>query len=202
MIGEIERRKNQAGVLRACQRLVADNPGEKITLVLIGKQAPTNPYEFLEKQARQFVNVEHLGYVPDHKIGDVLRSCDAFVYPSLWEGFGIPVLEAMSAGVPVVCSKNSSLTEVGAELAFYCDPYDPVSIAEAIGRAINMSAGQRQEWIREGRQRAAAFTWSAATTKITGLIRETCETRPIAEQRNNVLDVFQSCRALETSYQP
>lgn len=172
MIGEIEPRKNQAGVLRACQRLKAVRPEERVTLALIGKQQPGNPYEFLEQQAREHVNIEHLGYVPDAEIGDVLRSCDAFLYPSLWEGFGIPVLEAMSAGVPVVCSDNSSLPEVGGAFAFYCDPYDPASIVAAIHKALEMPPGRREPWVRAAREHAAAFTWSAAAEKLTELIHQ------------------------------
>ena len=153
MIGEIEPRKNQAGVLRACRYLRAERPEERITLVLIGDKAPQNPYAFLERMAQQHVNIEHLGYVSDSTIGDALRSCDAFLYPSLWEGFGIPVLEAMSAGVPVVCSDGSSLPEVGGPLAFYCDPHDPCSIAAAVRRALAMSSDRRKEWVREARTR-------------------------------------------------
>ncbi len=172
MIGEIEPRKNQAGVLRACRYLRAERPEERITLVLIGDKAPQNPYAFLERMAQQHVNIEHLGYVSDSTIGDALRSCDAFLYPSLWEGFGIPVLEAMSAGVPVVCSDGSSLPEVGGPLAFYCDPHDPCSIAAAVRRALAMSSDRRKEWVREVREHASRFTWSASARQLLALVED------------------------------
>lgn len=177
MIGEIEPRKNQAGVLRACRYLQAERPDEQITLVLIGQESPQSPYAFLERLAQQHVNIERLGYVPDSQIGDALRSCDVFLYPSLWEGFGIPVLEAMSAGVPVVCSDGSSLPEVGGPLAFYCDPHDPRSIAAAVRSALAMTSERRKQWIREAREHAARFTWSASATRLLALVGNVSATR-------------------------
>lgn len=187
MIGEIEPRKNQAGVLRACQYLQAERPDERITLVLIGDQAPQNPYAFLERMAQQHVNIERLGYVSDSKIGDVLRSCDAFLYPSLWEGFGIPVLEAMSAGVPVVCSDGSSLPEVGGPLAFYCDPHDPRSIAAAVRRALAMPLERRKAWVREAREHAARFTWAACATRLLALVEDVAPPRPASGTREKAV---------------
>lgn len=172
MIGEIEPRKNQASVLRAARYLAATDPSERITLVLIGKASTTNEYEFLKQNAAKYVDIEYLGYVADDQIGEVLRSCDAFLYPSLWEGFGIPVLEAMSAGVPVVCSKNSSLPEVAGPFAFYCDPYDPRSIAESIRRALEMSGERRREWVEQARSHASNFTWSKTARQTLQAVRE------------------------------
>ena len=104
-----------------------------------------DPLEFLTREAGAFVRIERTGYVEDDLLPALLAGCDCFVYPSLWEGFGIPVLEAMSAGVPVVCSDVSSLPEVAGPHAFYCDPYDPRSIANAVNRALAISPGERED---------------------------------------------------------
>jgi len=172
MIGELEPRKNQAGVLRACQHLANHFQDKPITLVLMGERPDHYPYSFLEQQASRNVRVEYQGYVSDSQIGDLLRSCDVFVFASLWEGFGIPVLEAMSAGVPVVCSENSSLPEVGGRHAFYCDPYDPVSIAEAISEAMSLTPSERMRWIEEARAWAGNFTWTKTAAELSRLLRE------------------------------
>lgn len=159
MIGEMEPRKNQAGVLRACRLLAAEFPAERITLTLIGELPSGYPRQLLQQQIPANINIDCCGYVSDEELRLLLQNSDVFVFASLREGFGIPVLEAMSAGVPVVCSQNSSLTEVGGPWAFYCDPYDPTSIADAIKLAWNLTPSQRESWVAKGRAWAEQFTW-------------------------------------------
>jgi glycosyltransferase involved in cell wall biosynthesis len=159
MVGTIEPRKNQAGVLRACRHFHSPTDGEPIRLLLIGERPESSPCRHLEEQAGNFVDIEYTGYLPDDVLARTLRECDVFLYPSLWEGFGIPILEAMSAGVPVVTSDVSSLPEVGGEFATYCDPYDPSSIAQAVTRTMNLSPQERADLIESARQWAGTFTW-------------------------------------------
>lgn len=159
MIGEMEPRKNQAGVLRACRLLAAESPAERISLTLIGELPSGYPRQLLKQQIPSNFNIDCCGYVSDEELGLLLQNSDVFVFASLREGFGIPVLEAMSTGVPVVCSQNSSLTEVGGPWAFYCDPYDPTSIADAIKLAWNLTPSQRECWVAKARAWAERFTW-------------------------------------------
>lgn len=159
MIGEIEPRKNQAGVLHACRLLAAQFPAETISLTLIGDLPSGVPYQLLKQPIPSNLKIDCCGYIPDEALAELLRNSDVFVFASLWEGFGIPVLEAMSAGVPVICSGNSSLTEVGGPWAFYCDPYEPASIAAAIKRGWELTPSQRVRWAAEARAWAEQFTW-------------------------------------------
>jgi glycosyltransferase involved in cell wall biosynthesis len=159
MIGELEPRKNQAGVLRACRYLQSSTESNRIRLLLIGCRPECSPYSFLEEQARQFVEIAYTGYLSDEDLARTLRQCDLFLFPSLWEGFGIPILEAMTAGVRVVTSNLSSMPEVGGKFAFYCDPHDPHSIADVVRDALNLDYEDRMRLLDSARAWAGAFTW-------------------------------------------
>jgi glycosyltransferase involved in cell wall biosynthesis len=176
MIGDIEPRKNQAGVLRAARFIAESHPGESVTLVLIGRPRNPDPLDFLAREAGKLMHVERTGYVDDDDLPSLLCECDCFVYPSLWEGFGIPVLEAMSAGVPVVCSDVASLPEVAGPHAFYCDPYEPRSIASAVNRALAMPAPERDMRTSAARKWAARSTWDATADRFHEVLTQTAIT--------------------------
>jgi glycosyltransferase involved in cell wall biosynthesis len=94
----------------------------------------------------------------DLVLADLYRHASAFIYPSLYEGFGLPVLEAMAHGCPVICSGTSSLPEVVGGAAELFDPNDPESIGHAIEAVV--SSAERREWLRAtGRQQARLFSW-------------------------------------------
>ena len=102
--------------------------------------------------------VRFLGWVSDDDLEGLYRVALCFVFPSLAEGFGIPVLEAMERGLPVACSNASSLPEVAGDAARYFDPLDEGDIAAAIGELLE-SPDLREELASAGRQRAALFSW-------------------------------------------
>ena len=100
-----------------------------------------------------------LGPVPDEDLPALLSAAAVFVYPSLYEGFGLPVLEAMACGCPVVTSNRASLPEVAGDAALACDPLDTPAIAEAVATLLtDATAAARLR--AAGPLRAAAFTWS------------------------------------------
>jgi glycosyltransferase involved in cell wall biosynthesis len=102
--------------------------------------------------------VRVLGYVPSETLNALYRCASLLLFPSREEGFGFPVLEAMSRGLPVVTSNTSSLPEVGGQAALYADPLNPTSIAENVTRAVE-DLDLRGEMIRQGLLRAREFTW-------------------------------------------
>jgi glycosyltransferase involved in cell wall biosynthesis len=179
MIGAIEPRKNQAGVLRACRHFHSANDSGRLRLLLIGERPRSSPYRYLEEQAAHFVDIEYAGYLEDGVLAGTLRECDVFLYPSLWEGFGIPILEAMSAGVPVVTSEVSSLPEVGGQFAAYCDPYDPASIARAVTSTMSLSRQDRTRLIESARQWAETFTWDRMRKSVQDRIEALLDSRDL-----------------------
>ena len=113
--------------------------------------------------------VEILGYVDDSTLRGLFSRARALVYPSLYEGFGFPVLEAMTLGCPVITSRNSSLPEVAGDAAIYCDPLDVASIAAAMERVCDVEV--RTSMIEAGLARAAQFTWERTAAAMVAIYR-------------------------------
>jgi glycosyltransferase involved in cell wall biosynthesis len=148
--------KNLPRLLAAFARLRAD-PAP--LLVLPGY--PTSFEGELEAQARRLGitdRVRFLGWVPDEDLEGLYAAATCFAFPSLAEGFGLPVLEAMQRGVPVACSRASSLPEVAGDAARYFDPLDEGDIASALSDLLG-DADLRAELARAGRERARLFSW-------------------------------------------
>jgi len=103
--------------------------------------------------------VHILGAVPDNDLVALYSGATVFAYPSLYEGFGLPVLEAMAAGVPVLASNVSSLPEVAGDSAVLVDPCDEQAIADGLSRLLADRAF-REELARRGRERERTFTWA------------------------------------------
>ena len=106
-------------------------------------------------------HVRFLGKVPDADLVSLLNGATAFVYPSLYEGFGLPVLEALACGTPTIASNSTSLPEVMGDAGLYCDPYDAGSIAQRIAELLNNPAYAAQLG-RAGLARAGVFSWQRA----------------------------------------
>ena len=112
-----------------------------------------------------------VGRVPEADLSGLYTAATAFVFPSLYEGFGLPVIEAMSCGTPVACANASSLPEVAGDAALLFDPLDVSAIASALERLL-ADAGLRQELARRGLGRAAGFSWTTAAQGHLAIYRE------------------------------
>jgi glycosyltransferase involved in cell wall biosynthesis len=110
-------------------------------------------------------HVRFFGFVPDRTLAALYRLATVFVFPSLYEGFGLPPLEAMASGTPVVTSNLSSLPEVVGEAAVLIDPYDPASIADGIRRALT-DADLRQTLVEAGLARVKAYSWDTSVRRV------------------------------------
>jgi glycosyltransferase involved in cell wall biosynthesis len=109
-----------------------------------------------------------VGEVPDAELATLYRGARCMLYPSLYEGFGLPVLEAMACGTPVVTSRGTALEEVAGGAAVLADPMDPTALAEGVARALE----QRDELVPRGLVRAKEFTWPGAADEVLALWKE------------------------------
>jgi glycosyltransferase involved in cell wall biosynthesis len=146
--------KNLRGLLDALARI----PPERRPIAVLPGYPTPHEAELRDRAAALGVDVRWPAWVSAEDVAGLLRLAAVFVFPSLYEGFGLPVLEAMAAGVPVACSDRSSLPEVAGDAALLFDPADPGAIAAAIERVLADPA-EAQRLRAAGRARAATFTW-------------------------------------------
>jgi glycosyltransferase involved in cell wall biosynthesis len=173
-LGGIEPRKNLPNLLAA---FAAVQPRD-LRLVIAGAGVEWNPEgtDLLTRALQRLPTdvhgrVRRTGYVSEPDKVSLLSGAEAFLYPSLYEGFGLPVLEAMACGTPVVTSDVSSLPEVAGDAAVLVDPADPEAIAAGVGRVL--SDGSLRERLRiAGLERAGRFTWEETARRTAAVLRE------------------------------
>ncbi|HEX6716325.1 MAG TPA: glycosyltransferase family 1 protein [Pyrinomonadaceae bacterium] len=165
-VGSIQPRKNLAGLIRAYATLRGSFSADKLPkLVLVGKCAwlYDETLRTLEETGVKDL-VVLTGYVPQDDLPALYSGAVCFVYPSYFEGFGLPPLEAMKCGAPVIVGDRTSLPEVVADAGLTVDPFDVEAIAGAIARLINDSA-LRRELSLKGQERARTFSWQDTARK-------------------------------------
>ena len=171
--GSIHTRRNLERLIEAAaeaSRLL----GSELQLLILGTPAPFTPPVDIRGTARRCGmenRVVHVEYVSEEELLLLYNACGMFVYPSLYEGFGLPVIEAMSCGTPVACSNTTSLPEVGGEAVQYLDPLDVEEMAGAVARIMS-DAKLRGELAEAGRSRAATFSWRRAAEETRRVFRE------------------------------
>lgn len=168
-VGTLEPRKNLTMLIRCFDKIARERPD--VHLVLAGRRGWMAQAIFDELEKRDLLGrIQITGYVRDEDLPAIYRSASVFIYPSLYEGFGLPPLEAMSSGVPVIVSRNSSLPEVVGEAGLYVNPLDAEEMAEAIGRVLDDK--ELANSLREkGFERARQFSWHKTAVKTLEIIR-------------------------------
>jgi glycosyltransferase involved in cell wall biosynthesis len=162
--GGINPRKNIIALLKAFALLCPSHP--QLQLVIVGKpQWRATPLEAASQQLGIAERIRLVGYVADADLPTLYRAASCFVFPSLYEGFGLPPLEALACGTPVVCSNSSSLPEVVGDAALLVEPHDISGLARAIERVLD-EPELAAELRARGLRRAAGFSWER-TARIT-----------------------------------
>lgn len=174
-IGTLEPRKNLSVLLRAYKKMIQSSPTlSKVPVVIAGHKGHKHEMVFNEVtdlglSKQQF---RYLGYVTHNEKIELYQHATTFVFPSLYEGFGIPVLEAMSLGVPVICSNVSSLPEItGKDGALLVDPENEQGFADAMRDIITNNA-LREKVAANGKKRAEQFSWERAAQETVAVYKK------------------------------
>ncbi|MCY4063281.1 MAG: glycosyltransferase family 1 protein [Chloroflexi bacterium] len=160
-LGTLQPRKNIGRIVKAFRRWQREHDDGNIALVLAGAEGWLFDASWLEG-AR---NIIVTGYIDEADKGSLLAGAIALVFPSLYEGFGFPAVEAMHCGTPVIASETSSLPELVGDAGLLVDPLNVPAIAEAMGRCSD-DAALRKLLIKRGYRRAKQFTWDAAAQQV------------------------------------
>ena len=168
-LGTLQPRKNLTRLIAAVRTASSSRPIHLRVVGPDGYQAETI-HQLLDGTAE----VEIAGYVTDDALVDEYGRADMLVYPSLYEGFGLPVVEAMACGLPVITSTGGSLPEIAGDAALIVDPLDERAIAEAILR-LSGDDGLRCELSRKGRTRAQRFSWAESAERHIQVYREAAD---------------------------
>jgi len=163
-VSTVEPRKNLPLLLDAYARL---RPRIPHSLVVAGKIGWKS--ESIAKRL-EAPGIVHLDYVDSERLAAIYAGADLFVFPSIYEGFGFPLLEAMAHGVPTIAARSSSLPEIGGDAALYFDPRDDRELERLIERVVTDRA-LRDDLVTRGRERAATFRWDVAAEQTLAVLR-------------------------------
>lgn len=164
VVGTVEPRKNLVRVLKAYVQLAAIS--KMPPLVVAGSIGWDKEASKLLRQSKSIISV---GYVAHDQLGGWYKHALALVYPSLAEGFGLPIVEAMGSGTMVITSNVTSMPEVGGDAAWYCNPLSITSIKQVMMQAVTASAKERQQRIIKGYKQARLFSYSKAAKQMHAL---------------------------------
>lgn len=168
-VGNTNPRKNLERLIRAFDK--AKSQGLPHHLIIAGGQGWKFDREKALAGIQHRESVHFIGFVPDEDMPALYSAADAFLFPTLYEGFGIPILEAQRCGTPVLCSNGSSLPEVGGDGALYVDPYDVDGMAEGICRLLT-DRTLAAHLAESGYRNAARFSWQASAALLHKIVEE------------------------------
>jgi glycosyltransferase involved in cell wall biosynthesis len=161
-LGRLEQKKNIEGILDA-YKILKEKYNIPHKLILVG--APGYGYKKIKLKIRNFkLEIKELGYVDEPTKWQLLKNAEVFLFPSFYEGFGLPVLEAQAVGTPLVTSYNSCLPKIAGEGALFVDPKNPAQIAEAIKSIID-DKNLRDKLIQSGFENIKRFSWEECAKK-------------------------------------
>ena len=169
-VGTLEPRKNLKRVIQAFLVLKQHRENVADRLLIVG----TKGWDYddtVELMQRHTDSVQFLGYVSDHELQNLYRKAKGLIYPSIYEGFGLPVLEAMAMGCPVVTSDRSSLPEIGGNAVLYVNPHDISQIAAAMEKLLT-DDGLRRTLAERGLARASRFSWERCAQETVAVYQE------------------------------
>jgi len=173
-VGDVNYNKNVGGLAEACKLI-------GVPLVIVGKQAKTEDFDRNHPENRAFVNllekygndpeIIRVGFVPDEDLVAIFNLGAVYCQPSFYEGFGLPVLQAMACGTPVVCAKTQALVEIAKGASLFADPKNPKEISEKIQQAL-IDNELRSQLVETGRILARNYSWEKTAKKTIDVYRK------------------------------
>ncbi len=165
-VSALDLNKNQSGLIKAYIMFRKKYPDVKIKLVLVGPIRDNEEIcQLLSRNQEVAKDIVYTGYVSDDELVWLYRNAYVFMYPSFFEGFGLPILEAMSVGRAVICSNTTSMPEVGGDAVEYCDPYNIETMVGAIEKVV-LSASRKAELEELAVVQAAKFSYEKAAKEL------------------------------------
>jgi glycosyltransferase involved in cell wall biosynthesis len=171
-VGTLQPRKNIVKLIEAFAKLVQNSDSGSLSLVIVGKKGWL--YEEILDTPKKFGVedlVTFLDFVPDEDLPSLYKHAEFFILPSLYEGFGLPVLEAMSYGCPVITSNVSSLPEAAGDAALYVDPTDIVDIEKKMQKLLS-DKSLRAKLIEKGHEQVKKFSWEKTAKQTLDVLQE------------------------------
>lgn len=170
-VGDVNWNKNLKGLLESV--VISKVPLVMVGSALANKQLPqVKELDRLSQQLGIKELIIKTGFVPQKDLAAIYNLSEVVVMPSFYEGFGLPVLEGMASGIPVICSQNSSLTEIGGSVAIFCDPASPADIAAKIKSTISLTATQRFNLAAKCLAHAKKFSWEKTAQQTIDIYQE------------------------------
>ena len=164
-VGDLQPRKNHLGLIRAFDELLRTYPQLPHHLVIVGKETWHGPtVRAAAKKSFAHDRIHFTGFVDDDQLHSLYGACDLMVYPSFYEGFGLPIVEAMACGRAVACSNTSAMPEVADSAALLFDPYSQRDLVSSM-RDLLLNPELRHRMERLGAQRATLFSWERTAAR-------------------------------------
>ncbi|NQT89752.1 MAG: glycosyltransferase family 4 protein [Candidatus Omnitrophica bacterium] len=171
-VGTVEPRKNVPRLMEAFAAYLKESKRDDLLLVIAGKKAwGYDACLSKMKELKLEDKVTFCDYVDNEDLPLLYNLAEAFAYPSFYEGFGLPVLEAMACGVPVICSKASSLPEIGGDAGIYVDPEDTASVKAALSSVLG-DKGFREQLRGKSIEQANRFSWAKTAAETIAIYKE------------------------------
>lgn len=170
-VGDVNWNKNLTTLLKSVSI-------SKIPLVMVGSALVDKALKPVMELDRLITDLDinslviRTGFVPEKDLVAIYNMAQVTVMPSVYEGFGLPVLESMACGTPVICSHNSSLSEIGGNVAIFCDPSSPEDIAAKIKSTINLAPDQRSNLSAKCQGHAKKFSWEKTARQTIDIYQE------------------------------
>ncbi len=161
-VGQQSDYKNIRRLMQAHQSLLATYP--QLGLVLVGKKSTMHRRNEEWGRRHDFKNILYTGFISDQEMAWLYKNCQAYIFPSLMEGFGLPALEAMTYGAPVVSSNATCLPEIYGDAALYFDPLDTQQMAQKIKCVLNDKA-VKEQLVTQGYKRLELYSWDKTATQ-------------------------------------